>query len=212
MLKPRFNQQRPEVSQKLISDGRATDPERFQSSSQNQGRQHCPANHALSSGVGSTGQCKPLPFFGRCYHCNKSNSVARVSSGAEASEPRGKCLVALSETGANRERAVAWHWLRERMGCVLATGHAQHPSLAPPLRQGQSSGDSAKEWCCSNPAPGLPELDAATTLPASIQGRFGPDTGLHSRPPAPWIQGTRDRLPKKPYPTPGWEVRPPSPS
>ena len=58
-------------------------------------------NHALSSGVGSTGQCKPLPFFGRCYHCNKSNSVARVSRGAEPSELRGKCLVALSETGAN---------------------------------------------------------------------------------------------------------------
>lgn len=81
---------------------RNSSPEHLQSSSQNQGRQHCPANHALSSGVGSTGQCKPLPFFGRCYHCNKSNSVARVSRGAEPSEPRGKCLVALSETGAKR--------------------------------------------------------------------------------------------------------------
>ena len=29
-------------------------------------------NHALSSGVGSTGQCKPLPFFCRCYRCNRS--------------------------------------------------------------------------------------------------------------------------------------------
>ena len=56
----------------------------------------------LKTRVGSIGQCKPLPFFGRCYHCNKSNSVARVSRGAGPSEPRGKCLVALSETGANR--------------------------------------------------------------------------------------------------------------
>ena len=33
---------------------------------------------------------------------NKSNSVARVSRGTEPSELRGKCLVALSETGANK--------------------------------------------------------------------------------------------------------------
>ena len=68
---------------------RKSSPEHLQSCSQNEGRQHCPASHPLSSRVGSAGQCKPLPFFGRCYHCNKSNSIRRVTCGAEPSEPRG---------------------------------------------------------------------------------------------------------------------------